>query len=444
VEKAANVDSSEVFWDQSREGYIRLITQRRANRHGRFLTIEEFEGRRRSGSVLIPEGRYGQGWHKLISELQRACSSLKVGRGNRMDRPEMATVGKRSFAEVVGAMKGTEKYGSQNPEPIAGKGLRAGDKSASVDSSNDKVMSSTQHVPETLTVLLATCRSLQQPQNSSGMNQVVGEEGARRRSAEMLPGLQRGETKNPRGSSQGDACQETMSKVKGRVQASFNAKEELGGRREWLRQLRSEVDAWLMRVDVVLKKLENFGPGQVQKTKPKKKFKFKEKRLKSYGVGVGLDLGPTGTTNSRKHKAQSDGNGPLVGLSMVKRKPMVRSKGVGAPVGLGFTEGPIQKPKLHNQEVSEKLAGLGRSGGWVQTAGGLGSLEGLDLPEGGGDLNSGNVGIESSVPETIPVEVSSVEGVRPGGLYPDITDEMFCQLRATKEVLGSVGEWVWN
>jgi hypothetical protein len=36
VEKAANVDTSEVFWDQSRAGYIRLITQRRANKHGRF------------------------------------------------------------------------------------------------------------------------------------------------------------------------------------------------------------------------------------------------------------------------------------------------------------------------------------------------------------------------------------------------------------------------
>jgi hypothetical protein len=435
VEKAANVDSSEVFWDQSRAGYIRLITQRRANRHGRYLTIEEFEGRRRSGSVLIPEGRYGQGWHLLISELHRACSSLKVGRGNRMDRPEMATVGKRSFAEVVGATKGTEvvgvtkgteKYDSQIPEPIAGKGLRAGDKLASVDSSSDKVMSSTQLVPETPTVPLATGGSLQQPHNSAGMNQVVGKTEARRRSAEMLPGLQMGETKNPRGSSQGVACQETISKGKGRVQASFIAKEELGGLREWLRQLRSEVDAGLVRVDVVLKKLENVGPGQMQKTKPKKKFKFREKRLKSNGVGVGRDPGPTGTSKTQSvaigQKAQSDGNGLLVGRSVVIRKPMVWSEVVGAPVGSGRLEGTFQKPKS---------AGLGRSGGWVQAAGGLGSLEGPDLPEDGGDLNSGDVGIESAV----SVEASSVEGIRPGGgggLRPDITDGMFCQLRGLK------------
>jgi hypothetical protein len=68
------------------------------------LTIEEYDGNRRSGSVLIPEGWSGQGWSRLISELRMACSSLKVGRGFRMEKPKLVTAGK-SFAEVVGDLK---------------------------------------------------------------------------------------------------------------------------------------------------------------------------------------------------------------------------------------------------------------------------------------------------------------------------------------------------
>jgi hypothetical protein len=56
LEVAAEVDTSEVFWDQTRAGYIRLITQRCANKHGRFLIIEEYDGRRRSGSILCAGG----------------------------------------------------------------------------------------------------------------------------------------------------------------------------------------------------------------------------------------------------------------------------------------------------------------------------------------------------------------------------------------------------
>jgi hypothetical protein len=62
VEDVVEKETSEVFWDQSRAGYLRIIVQKRSNRHGQFLTIEEFDGRRRVGAVLIPEGWYGQGW----------------------------------------------------------------------------------------------------------------------------------------------------------------------------------------------------------------------------------------------------------------------------------------------------------------------------------------------------------------------------------------------
>ena len=56
LEMVVDVETSKVFWDQARVGYPRLITQKCSNRHGRFLTIEEFDGRKRSGSILIPEG----------------------------------------------------------------------------------------------------------------------------------------------------------------------------------------------------------------------------------------------------------------------------------------------------------------------------------------------------------------------------------------------------
>jgi hypothetical protein len=69
LEVAAEVDTSEVFWDQSRAGYIRLTTQRCANKHGRFMFIEEYDGRRRSGTILVPEGWTGQGWARMILEL---------------------------------------------------------------------------------------------------------------------------------------------------------------------------------------------------------------------------------------------------------------------------------------------------------------------------------------------------------------------------------------
>ena len=55
VEDVVAVKDSEVFWDQFRAGYSRIIAQRCSNRHGCFLTVEEFDGRR-CGSILLPEG----------------------------------------------------------------------------------------------------------------------------------------------------------------------------------------------------------------------------------------------------------------------------------------------------------------------------------------------------------------------------------------------------
>jgi hypothetical protein len=75
----------------------------------------------------------------MISELRRACSALKVGRGCREDkpmkvgrgsqedRPATVKVGSRSFAEVVGTSKAMEKKEEKGSlvsiEAVTGGGL---------------------------------------------------------------------------------------------------------------------------------------------------------------------------------------------------------------------------------------------------------------------------------------------------------------------------------
>ena len=100
------VENSEVFWDQSRAGYPRIIAQKCSNRHGNFLLLEEFDGRSKCGSIRIPEGRYGEGWDRLLVELRRANSSLRGVREYPV-RKKMAV--RRSFAEVLGLLKEEDK-----------------------------------------------------------------------------------------------------------------------------------------------------------------------------------------------------------------------------------------------------------------------------------------------------------------------------------------------
>jgi hypothetical protein len=65
MEVAVDRETSEVYWDQLGAGYPCLIVQKCSNRHGQFLTIEEFDGRRCIGTILIPEGHYDRGWARL-------------------------------------------------------------------------------------------------------------------------------------------------------------------------------------------------------------------------------------------------------------------------------------------------------------------------------------------------------------------------------------------
>jgi hypothetical protein len=63
--------------------------------------IEELEAGKRRGSVIIPEGRHGQGWTRLAAELRNTRSSLWKGRDFR-ERKGTKVVSGRSYAEVLG------------------------------------------------------------------------------------------------------------------------------------------------------------------------------------------------------------------------------------------------------------------------------------------------------------------------------------------------------
>jgi hypothetical protein len=414
VEKAANVDTSEVFWDQSRAGYIRLITQRRANRHGKFLTIEEYDGNRRSGSVLIPEGWSGQGWSRFISELKMACSSLKVGRGFRMEKPKLVTAGK-SFAEVVGDSKRVEKKVSPLLKSITEVGQREGKAPASVGDWREKVTPSSKPMQETTLPTLGPGGYFQQSQTSMGMNQEVG--GARfTRRKSMGPSVMQGDRPCiTRVNTLGVERQGTQGKVKGRMEGSLNAKQELGGLREWLWQLRSEIDAGLVRVDVVIKKMEDDGPGQLKKKKiwiskpkpkPKKRFRFKEKRMNFIGEKVNAGLSPM---------ALLEGDGPSASYPVGLSKPFVVPEGARSLAGRGSLEGLPQKPNSLLQLGGEKAMSLGANEGKdhdMGHLGGLGSMEGKNHSGGGGIPSSGSDDILSVISVPTPAADRPLEGKR--------------------------------
>ena len=161
LELVVDVETSEVFWDQARAGYPRLITQKCSNRHGRFLTIEEFDGRKRSGSIFIPEGRHRKGWAALIAELRGACSSLRVGRVIREEKKvEAVAIGIRSYAEVAGLSKPAEEerfHPHKNPiDAVLKEAATRMGVPARVGSGREKVQASTQPVSGAATGSMAT------------------------------------------------------------------------------------------------------------------------------------------------------------------------------------------------------------------------------------------------------------------------------------------------
>jgi hypothetical protein len=121
VEEVLDVDTTEVFWDPGSAGFPRVLVQRRSNRHGGFIIMEEFEGSSRRGSILIPEGRYGQGWVRLLSELRIARRTVWEDRVFKENKAMQLVTG-RSYAEVVGRPKTPEIVPNESPA-VAGVGV---------------------------------------------------------------------------------------------------------------------------------------------------------------------------------------------------------------------------------------------------------------------------------------------------------------------------------
>jgi hypothetical protein len=68
-EELVVVEDSRVFWNQAQAGFPRIIAQHCFNRHGGFLMVEEHDGGRKRGAVLIPKGRNAKGWDLFGSAL---------------------------------------------------------------------------------------------------------------------------------------------------------------------------------------------------------------------------------------------------------------------------------------------------------------------------------------------------------------------------------------
>jgi hypothetical protein len=85
MEELLSAKSSDAFWRRSRIGFPGIFAQRCANKHGRYLIVEDFGTGRRRGLIIVPEGRKGVGWTSFHSELSSAVKQMKVSRN--MDIP---------------------------------------------------------------------------------------------------------------------------------------------------------------------------------------------------------------------------------------------------------------------------------------------------------------------------------------------------------------------
>jgi hypothetical protein len=116
-EELVEVEDSRVFWDQGRPGFPRVIAQRCFNRHGSFLLVEEYDGRRKSGVVLVPEGRRGEGWDLFGAALRWVNEFFRKGATMGKARPLVQAVrGRRTFAEVL--MRNSVLVHTLAPAPV--------------------------------------------------------------------------------------------------------------------------------------------------------------------------------------------------------------------------------------------------------------------------------------------------------------------------------------
>jgi hypothetical protein len=76
VVELLSANNSSAFWRKSRD-FPGIYAQRCVNKHGRFLTIEDYGDGRRRGVILVPEGRKGEGWEAFRLELLSAVNYMK-------------------------------------------------------------------------------------------------------------------------------------------------------------------------------------------------------------------------------------------------------------------------------------------------------------------------------------------------------------------------------
>jgi hypothetical protein len=321
LEEVAEAEKPVVFWDQSRAGHPRIITQKRSNRHGRFLSIEEFDGRRRSGIILIPEGRYGQGWARLMVELDGVNSYLWEGRKPRECKKAEAVHVRQRHTEVMGPLNHSEGKFSLECEDSAAKesvGLE-------VKATEHDILKKEGKRPVTYAQAVV-CGSplthyVTQPRQASlefaGSKQMWGS-----KKGVSDAGLKWAQTVSSQAEIPAGAARSVMKELSKRQEkavslAVINVNQDLRSIREWLGRLRGEVDAGIERLDEVLSKFKFAGSGQGSREvgriiKPKRIFKPKQKYWARKKRWVPKLMG------------ESTGCGPIEDeLSLVPAKPVV-------------------------------------------------------------------------------------------------------------------------
>jgi hypothetical protein len=277
LEEVADSDKAVTFWDQSRAGFPRIISQKRSNRHGRFLMIEEFEGRRRCGSILVPEGRFGQGWARLMVELDDANSRIWEGNVSR-EKPSVLDVAKCHGLEVKSSAANHREVKSDHRvlEKACARGFAPANQknravtlacdpcaTASTSASGSGVFGDALCGGE-VTVGLLGGAPIVPGDALCGGDATAGRLGGTISKGQWVQALL-----TPAPQSEQEACLPRQGPSREKIdrdlgEHAFNATVELLNCREWLRRIRGEVDVGLQRLDRVLKDLDVYGPGQVR------------------------------------------------------------------------------------------------------------------------------------------------------------------------------------
>jgi hypothetical protein len=299
LEEVADSDKAVTFWDQSRAGFPRIISQKRSNRHGRFLMIEEFEGRRRCGSILVPEGRFGQGWARLMVELDDANSRIWEGSVSR-EKPSVFADAKCKGLEVKSSAANhrEDKSNRRVLEKACARGFAPANQknravTASTSASGSSVPGDALCGGEVSVGLLGGAPVVPGDALCGGVA-TAGLLGGTRSKGQWVQTLL-----TPAPQSEQEACLPRQGPSREKIdrdlgEHAFNATVELLNCREWLRRIRGEVDVGLQRLDLVLKDLDVSGLGQerlgFRKPGPNGK-KPPTPKATSAGLGLGSKVG---------------------------------------------------------------------------------------------------------------------------------------------------------